>query len=192
MWTNRTRRWLRTGVLGVAAALATVAGLPGVATADSRAAPAALPGGFHTACALTAPAQGDCLLIVFGLTHTKVVPGVTTFDWVFIPAGAGAYYIRNRERSDVCVDILADSQADSAPVVTRTCDNTASQRWTYREDISGGAGGAYHPFINVWSGLALSFESVPDPTGPFPTAPVSQKFFGDRTTQYFRILAPVS
>jgi hypothetical protein len=182
---------MRTGVVGVAAVLATVAGLAGVATADSGAMPAALPSGFHTVCALTTPAQGDCLVVAFGLTHGAVVPGAAAFDWVFSPAGAGAYYIRRRTSTDSCVDILADSLADSAPVVVRTCDNTASQRWIYREDITGGPGGAYHPFINVWSGLALSFETVPDPTGPFPIAPVSQKFFGDRTTQFFRILAPV-
>ncbi|WP_369275914.1 RICIN domain-containing protein [Streptomyces sp. R11] len=56
-----------------------------------------------------------------------------------------------------CVDIEGDSKSEEARIVSRPCDNTTSQRWSYSRD-PGNLDYAY--LTNKWSGLTVTLETT--------------------------------
>jgi hypothetical protein len=194
MWAMKFRHSLfGAAILTVVMALGVAGALPATAeTQPSTGDPMinAAPSGFHTVCSLQPDPQSDCMAVGFGLGRGRVVAGAATFDWFFVSAGGNAYTIHHRPHPNYCLDIQTDSRAVDAPMNLRPCDGTLSQRWLYREDISGGPAGSYHPLQNDWSKLFLSFETVPG--GPFGPDPIVQRLFGDRNSQYFGLLAPAA
>ncbi len=172
------------GAFGVRATIA-VGG-----ASNAAAAPTAPTAGYNTICSLRpSDPKADCLVLGFGLGRARVVPGSTLFDWKLVSAGGNNYTIRDRTMNE-CLDIFQDSQAVDAPMNLRPCDGTQSQVWTQRVDLSAGLFGGWHPLQNTWSGLFMTFETVPG--GPFGADVVIQRPFGDRASQFFGLLAPAA